>query len=314
MITTARVAVFGGEDLRSSVLALGLEPAIDAPDIALIDARDATAIKSAATLAAAVPRVIVVAEEDRDLLVALGVDARRVVTTLEPAKLGPILAGLMPAQTRSATRVLLVTAVRGGVGRTMLAANIATRIAPHRRVCLLDATGSGAASWWLQSEPRPWSDLESLVDELTADHLSVMADDVSPGLRIVGGASWAPSAPLLAASIRAAMALDDLVIIDAPLCADALVRLTRPAAPRALVLAYDDPWSRRVLDASAIADDDWLIASQTKVAKIGTRSVFRSLPRDEGAVASAVSSRAPVRGALGKAYDELAELILADAS
>ena len=214
---------------------------------------------------------------------------------------------------RESSEEAVVSYPRGGVGRTMLAVSLALRLTPQLRTCVVDATGCGAASWWLRCEPRPWSELEGLVDELTADHLSVMAEDAGPGLRIVGGTSVAPSAALLAATIRAATSLDDLVIVDAPLITDAVFRASAAIAHRVLVLAFDDPWSRRLL-ASAGRDDDWLIASQANVATIGDRPVFRCLPRDESAVSAAVAARSPVRGSLGKAYDDLAEILLVDAT
>ena len=313
-MTSVRVAVFGGPDLRAGVVALGLEPVSQDPEIALIDARDHAAVGSAAALPPHVPRVVVVFDADRALIAALGLDSTRVVTSVEPAMLGPALMRLRPERPRAATRVIVATGVRGGVGRSLLAANLALRIAARMRVCVVDATGRGATSWWLRCSPRPWTEFEGLVDELTADHLAVMAEESFSGMRVIGGTSVAPTTGLLGSTIRAATGLADLVIVDAPLRNDALARAATGLADRVLVLAYDDPWSKLMLDADPPSDEEWLIASQMKSASLDGRRAFRSLPRDESAVASAVASRGVAKGALGKAYDELAELLVIDAT
>jgi hypothetical protein len=314
VISSVRIAVFGGTDLRASVVALGLEPVTDDPDIALIDARDRDAVGSAAAVPAHVPRVVVVFDTDRLLIAALGIDPSRVVTSVEPAALGPILMRARPQRPRAATRVVVATGVRGGVGRSLLAANLALRIATRVRVCVVDGTGQGAASWWLRCSPRPWTEFEGLVDELTADHLAVMAEETSSGMRVIGGTSVVPTPALLSATIRAAMGLADLVVVDAPLRNDPLARAAAALADRVFVLAYDDPWSKLMLDADPPSDDEWLIASQMKTAAVHERRAFRALPRDESAVASAVASRGAAKGALGKAYDELADLLVIDAT
>jgi cellulose biosynthesis protein BcsQ len=221
---------------------------------------------------------------------------------------------LRPQRSRAATRVVVATGVRGGVGRSLLAANLAMRIAPRMRVCVVDATGHGAVSWWLRCSPRPWTEFEGLVDELTADHLAVMAEESMAGVRVIGGTSVAPTTALLGATIRAATGVADLVIVDAPLRNDARARAAAGLADRVFVLAYDDPWSQLMLDADPPGDEEWLVASQMKSASLDGRRAFRALPRDESAVASAVASRGAAKGALGKAYDELADLLVIDAT
>jgi hypothetical protein len=312
-MSSVRVAIFGGTDVRASVLALGLEPVTEDPEVALIDARDREAVITAAGLHPHVARVVVVFDTDRPLLDALGIEPAHVISSTEPAVLGPALMRLRPQRPRAATRVVAATGVRGGVGRSLLAVNLALRIAPRVRVCVIDATGHGAASWWLRCTPRPWTEFEGLVDELTADHLAVMAEDVS-SMRVVGGTSVVPSPALLGSTIRAASGLADLVIVDAPLRNDPLARVAASLADRVFVLAYDDPWSKLMLDADPPSDQEWLIASQMKVASLDGRRAFRSLPRDESAVASAVESRGAAKGALGRAYDELADLLVIDAT
>jgi hypothetical protein len=80
------------------------------------------------------------------------------------------------------------------------------------------------------------------------------------------------------------------------------------------VLSYDDPLSLATLDSSEIPIGAWLVASQARAPRIGERAAFRALPRDESAVGAAFSGRRAAGGALGRAYEELAELIALDAS
>ena len=314
MTDSARIAIFGGPELRAGVVALGLEPVTEDPEIALIDARDREAVGRAAAVHVQVPRVVVAFETDLALIGALGLDPSHVVTSAEPAVLGPALMRVRPQRPRAATRIVVATGVRGGVGRSLLAANLALRIATRLRVCVIDGTGHGAVSWWLRCTPRPWTEFEGLVEELTADHLSVMAEQIGSGMRVVGGTSVAPTPALLGATIRAAAGLADLVIVDAPLRNDPLARAAVSLADRVLVLAYDDPWSKLMLDTDPPSDDEWLIASQMKMPSLHGRHAFRAMPRDESAVSSAVASRSVAKGALGKAYDELAELLVIDAT
>jgi len=56
------------------------------------------------------------------------------------------------------------------------------------------------------------------------------------------------------------------------------------------------------------------MASQSRAPRIAERAAFRALPRDEAAIGAALSGRRAAGGALGRAYDELAELIALDAS
>ncbi|HET7700157.1 MAG TPA: hypothetical protein VFM06_04735 [Candidatus Limnocylindria bacterium] len=310
---SARVSVIGGEPLRESVIALGLEPCDDGAVVALVDLRDPAAVARAAALDRAVPRVVVAGEPERHLASALGIDPSRIVVSQEPAVLGPALMSALPVVARAPTRTVLVTGARGGVGTTLLATNLGRRLARTRRVCLIDGTGSGAAAWWLGCGAGPWPELEGLVDELTADHLAVIATEAA-GLRLVGGAPAAPSRALLAATVRAATAKSDLVIVDAPPMTSAAARDLAAQVDRRLLLAYDDPCSRATLASLAPADDVWLVASQSKAARLDERAVFRSLPRDESSVAQAMAKRWAVGGALGTAYDRFAELLLIDGS
>jgi hypothetical protein len=305
----------GGDDVRAAVGVIGFEVAeIDRAQIAIVDARDRAELARASLLPAAMPRVTLVAPEDRAFFTALGIDGARLVTSADPTILGPALVALVPKSTRGATKVLFITGSRGGVGRTLLAANLARRIGKTLRVSAIDATGSGALAWWLHASPKPWPELEAIADELTADQLALVADTDRGGTRVVGGAQVAPTKRSLAAVLRVASAISDLVIVDAPVACDPLARPPTSVADRRLILAYDDPWSALVLDAAVADDRDWLLISQSKASVVAGRRVFRSLPRDEASVSSAISSRSSVGGALGRAYDELAELIAIDAT
>ena len=309
-----RVAICGGDDLRAAAATLGLEPCdTGRPDMVLVDLRDAAACTAAAALEPGIPRVAVAGDSERALAAALGYDVASVAATCEPAALGPLVVAALPLTPRRATRLIAVTALRGGAGCSLLAANLARRLASRVGVVAVDATGTGALGWWLGCAPRAWAELEGLTDELTAEHLAVVATE-SAGLRVVGGAPVAPTRALAESTVRAAASLADLVIVDAPVLADERGRSLAILADRVMVLSYDDPLSIATLEASEVSSDVWLMASQSRTARIGERAAFRALPRDEAAVSAALSGRGSVGGALGRAYDELAELIALDAS
>lgn len=308
------MAICGGDDLRAAASALGLA-VCDAgrPDLVLVDLRDAAACAAAAALASAIPRVAVAGDAERALAAALGYDASAIAASCEPAALGPLVVAALPRTPRRATRLVAITAARGGVGRTMLVANLARRLASRLGVAAIDVTGTGALGWWLRCAPRAWTELEGLTDELTAEHLAVVAAE-SAGLRVIGGAPVAPTRALAESTVRAAASLAELVLVDAPVLADGRGRSLATLADRVFVLSYDDPLSLAALDACDLPSDAWLVASQSRTPRIGERAAFRALPRDETAVGEALAGRRAAGGALGRAYDELAELIALDAS
>ena len=307
-------AICGGDDLRAAAAALGLDPC-DAvrPDLVLVDLRDSAACAIAAAIAPGIPRVAVAGESERALAAALGYDASSIAATCEPAALGPLVVAALPRTPRRATRLVVVTGARGGVGRSLLVANLARRLASRLTVAAVDATGTGALGWWLECAPRTWTELEGLTDELTAEHLAVVATE-SAGLRVIGGAPVAPTRALAESTVRAAASLAELVLVDTPVVADDRGRALAALADRVLLLSYDDPLSLATLDASEVPNGTWLLASQSRTLRIGDHAAFRALPRDEAAVGAALSGRRAVGGALGRAYDELADLIALDAS
>lgn len=309
-----RAAICGGDDLRAAATALGLDPCDgDTPDIVLVDLRSASACVVAAAIKSGIPRVAVAGEAERALAAALGYDASSLAATCEPAALGPLVVAALPHATRQATRLVVVTGARGGVGRSLLVANLARRLASRLTVAAIDATGTGALGWWLQCAPRAWTELEGLTDELTGEHLAVVATE-SAGLRVIGGSPVVPTRALAESTVRAAASLAELVLVDAPVLADDRGRALAALSDRVLVLSYDDALSLATLEASEVPSGAWLIASQSRTARVGEQTAFRALPRDEAAVGAALSGRRAAGGALGRAYDELAELIALDAS
>lgn len=312
-MTEERIAVFGGDALHASITSLGFACDRDGARLAVVDLSDDDAVAEAATLAPDIARVFVCGGSRQQLLGAVGIPSERVARSSEPAVLGPVVARALPHERRTATRAVGVTGLRGGVGRTLLVTNLARRVATRLRVCVVDATGTGASAWWLRCLARPWSELEPLADELSADQLAIVASDAAPNVRVVGGRGTAPGRGVLDATIRVATHLDDLVLVDLPLLCDTVTARAFERVDRRLVLAYEDPLAVDTLDGGSLSDA-WLIASQSAAPRIGRHDAFRALPRDEAAVRSALSERTSAKGALGRAYDDLAELLVIDAT
>ena len=308
-----RVVLLGGPELVRAALALGLEVSDEHPDVALIDLRDPSSVSGAAALPSGLPRVVIADPAQRAIARALATPLDRIAASCEPAVLGPLVASAVPSVRPGRTRLVLVSAARGGTGRTLLVANLARRIAVHRSTVVLDMTGTGGAGWWLGVTPRPWSDIEGLGLELSAEHLAVVAEEAGPELRVIGGAPHAPTVAAALATARAATGMAELVLVDAPLLAEDRTRALLDLADRTLILTYADPASRGTQDATAIPGACWRIASQAPGRPDPSgHEVFFSLPRDESAVATAIASHGIARGRLGHAYDVLAALVTED--
>lgn len=307
-IRTPRIAAaVCGTSLVEAARVLGLDRD-GPPHLVLVDLRDPDAAAAAAVLPASLPRVAVVTAEQRDLLAASGASVATTVSA-DPAVLGPLIAAVVPRSARGGTRVVVVTAGRGGVGRTLLVANLAQRLAATRSVLTIDLTASGALGWWLGVTARSWLELVPLTDELRGEHLGALTAEIGPRLSLIGGPPQMPSPALALASLRAGRDLADLVIVDAPPAADPVAQAAAEIADRVLALSYDDAVSRAVRGAAALPETTWWIGAQGPI-----EQAFRSLPRDERSVADAVAARRPARGALGAAYDELALLLAIDAT
>jgi Mrp family chromosome partitioning ATPase len=275
----------------------------------LVDLRVADAAARAAAFSADIPRIVIATPEQAGLLAALGGGRMQVAASADAADIGPLVARSLPHAVAERTRVVTLTAARGGTGRTLCAANLARRLATDRTVVAIDGTGTGALGWWLGVDPRPWSELEALAGEIRAEHIELVSTAVAPRLSIVGGAPLPPSADVLAMTIAAAREIGDLVLIDAPLLPDERARMATATSDRVLVLSYADAASRAALSSADVPAAAWLIGSQDRVDQS-----FRLLPRDEQAVADALATRRSLGGALGRAYDELAELLAIDAT
>lgn len=278
------------------------------PQLVLVDLRDPDAAVAAAAYPESLPRVAVVTAEQRELIAATGATVPTAIST-DPAVLGPLVMAVAPRSARGATRVIVVTSARGGVGRTLLVANLARRLAEGRSVLAVDLTATGALGWWLGVASRPWLEITPLTDELRAEHLGLLAVEATARLAVLGGPPEIPPPALVTVALAAARDLVDTVIVDAPPLADPVTRAAIGSADRVLVLGYDDPVSRAILEAAVIPDDAWCIGAQGPI-----EHAFRVLPQDESSIAEAMATRAEIRGKLGTAYDKLAELLAIDAS
>ena len=306
-----RVAVCG-RIFGEAVAVLGLEPVEDRPQVALVDLADEVAIERACRLDRDLPRIAVGGPEQEKLVTALGLTVD-LVGSNDPSVIGPLLARIGPEAERGATRKIVVTGISGGVGRTLLVAHLAMRLARSASVLVLDATGTGAAGWWLGLSAGAWSDLEGLVDELTGEHLAVLAAEEGR-IRLMGAVSAMPSVALLAATMRAAGDLADVVVVDAPPLPDERATILRELADRTLLVVTDHPLSGAVTSLVSLDERIWLIASRCGSAVIGGHAVMRALPDDPRSVRAASRGPSPVGGALGRAYDDLAELLAVDIS
>ncbi len=300
--------MYGGDELRAACEILGLEEST-APRLVLVDLRCAGAAQQAATHPPAIPRILIATEEQSACFSALGTDGMAVVTSADPEAIGPFVAKLLPRPARDRTRVVTVTAARGGVGRTLCVANLVRRLADSCSVLAVDATGTGALGWWLGADPRSWSELEALASELRAEHVELVATSVGPRLSVIGGPPCLPSADTLVGTLTAARTVADIVVVDAPVLADERCRAAVAHSDRVLVLSYADPASLATLAAADVPEGAWIVGSQDRV-----DGAFRVLPRDERAIGERLERRGPVSGVLGRAYDELAELLSIDAT
>lgn len=304
-----RAAVCGAA-FDEAAAVLGLERVDDAPDVVLVDLGDVDAVRRASGFDVAVPRVVLGLVAHEELVRALGV-ALPIAGSAAPAVVGPLIAAALPSPERRATRTILVTGLRGGVGRTLLATALATRLAARSSVVVLDLTGTGAAGWWLGLNGGSWPDLEGLAGELTSEHLAVVAAE-DGRLRLVGGAPSMPSVALAVSATRAALALAEVVIVDAPPLNDDRTQALRDLADRVLLVVSDDAVTSAQLEALTDDGRTWTIASRSRAERIGGRAVLRALPDDATAIRSAARGPSRVGGDLGRAYDDLADLIAID--
>lgn len=301
-----------GESLVSTAAVLDLEQAADHTDVVLVDLRDPSALAAAAHADPMAPRIVLAGPEQTALIRALGRGGFEVADAPDPAGVGPLIAKLAPPRVRARTRLVVITGAAGGCGRTLLAVGLALRLATRGSVAVIDLTGSGAAAWWLRLSAAPWSEIEAVTEELTPEHLAVVASERG-SIRVVGGGGGMPSVELGIAAVRAALGLADLAVVDAPALRDARTEAVMALADRVIVPASDDPLSHAQLEALP-GDAYWILASRCAADRIGGHGVMRALPDDPAAVRAAAAGDGFVGGGLGRAYDELAEILAIDAS
>ena len=145
--------------------------------------------------------------------------------------------------------VIGVFSAKGGVGKTLLATNLAVAfgIGHHRKTALLDLNcGSGTADLLLDLEPdRSWSDLVSVVSELSAQHIKLAVTEYRPGVDLLaspGDWNWKGSLTkknlrLLVDSLKQEY---DLVVLDSPCSAGGTAEAALSLADIRLVLLTPD--------------------------------------------------------------------------
>jgi hypothetical protein len=304
----------GGEELRSAAAALGLEESGTAAEAAIVDGNDDVCVRQALSLPASLPRVFVADTSRAALLRAAGV--RHVLERpLSASALGPIVFALERALA-STPRTILCCAASGATGRTSLVANLALRMAKRTPAVAVDATGTGTLAWRLGAVVAPWSDVAAVGPELGEGHLRLAAAE-REGLLILGGPG-VPDEVLLRRALDLALTLGT-VFIDAPGYRPSTLLLER--ADRIFVCANPDPASaaatRQFLEQLG-QRESYLVVSQADERDVPhlTRAFDRSpaflLPRDEPACRSALETRGPAGGRLGRAYEAIAEILAAE--
>jgi len=291
-----RVAVCGGEPLRAAARAVGLEEDDEHAELVLVEAADEAAVARARALSPALPRVFVADGPFAALLEAAGA-AYVVSPPPRPSVLGPIIHTLERGRTR-APATIVVCAAGGASGRTSLVGNLAIRVARRTPAIAIDATGSGALAWRLGVTVTPWTEIAAVGADLSDGHLRLAAAE-RHGLLVVGGVG-APD--------------EDLVC--------RVVDLARSqTAARIVVCSNPDPASvsatRALLEQVADLETQLLVSqAEERDARALTASFGRAptylLPRDESACRAAVARRGPISGRLGRAYDAIAEILLAE--
>lgn len=308
------VAILGGADLEAVARSLDLVPQGDGASLALIDADDEDAVAAAAALAPDLPRVFV-ASATRASLLRAAAATHVVERPLTAARLGPAIFSIERSR-EPPPRVVLFLAATGATGRTSLVANLALRIAPRTPVIALDATGTGSLAWRLGTTVAPWSDLAAVGDELGEAHLRLAAAE-RDGALLLGGLG-VPSEALLLRVLEIARGMG-AALVDAP--PHWFAPELRAIADRVYLCANPDPASAAATSsafATALASGGQLVVSQARerdvqrlAALFGARPSF-VLPPDEPACRDALARRGRTAGALGRAYDSLAEILLAD--
>ncbi len=309
-----RVAICGGETLRAAARALGLEEDVARAEAVLVDASDDDAVARALALAASVPRVFV-ADGVRAALLEAGGATHIVAPPPAAGALGPVIHSIERGQKSGLTTLLCCAAV-GAAGRTSLVANLALRVARHTPVVAVDATGTGALAWRVGATVAPWADIAVVGAELGEGHLRLAAAECD-GVLVIGG-TGAADEDLARRVVELARGLG-VVLIDAP--AHRPPRALTERADRIVVCANPDAASaaatRALLEELADRDPQLLVSQAEErhareIAALYGRQATFLLPRDEPACRAALAARSLTRGKLGRAYDAIAEILVAE--
>lgn len=309
-----RVAVCGGEELRGAAASLGLQLDGSSAELVLVDADDEASVACAERLPTRAPRVFVAGVARAALLRAAGA-AHVVVGPCSAATLGPVVFAIERADER-APAIFAFVAATGATGRTSLVANLALRVAARVPVVALDGTGTGALAWRMGVTVAPWADIAAVGEDLGEGHLR-LASSERDGVSFVGGVGPVSEDQLLRV-LELSRALG-VVFLDAP--GYWFARRVVEAAERVWVCANPDPASAaltRVILADLADRSAQLVVSHAQerdVSHLGRefgRGPTLLLPSDEPACRDALARRGPTGGRLGRAYDAIAELVLAE--
>lgn len=121
--------------------------------------------------------------------------------------------------------VIGIFSAKGGVGKTLLATNLAVSMALGHRLqtALIDLNcGCGTADLLLDLRPeRSWGDLLDVIRELTPQHLQLAVTPYRPGLDLLAPPPQITSIPALsqgdlASLLEAFRKVYDLILVDAP--------------------------------------------------------------------------------------------------
>lgn len=145
--------------------------------------------------------------------------------------------------------VIGIFSAKGGVGKTLLATNLAAAFAiGHRtRTALIDLNpGTGTADLLLDLEPeRSWADLKDVLKELTPQHLQLAVTSYRPGLDLLASppqVEWksTPTKTDLAALLDAFRKEYELILVDVPSGVTELARAALELVDLRLILLTPD--------------------------------------------------------------------------
>jgi len=150
--------------------------------------------------------------------------------------------------------VIGVFSAKGGVGKTLLATNLAAAcgVGHHKKTVLVDLNiGNGATDLLLDLNPeRFWSDLGSVFQELTPQHLSLTITEYRPDLDLLASPPDLTKTEVikmedLSLLFNALKKVYDLIVLDTPIGIDPPVRGCLALAEiKLMVLTPDAPTLR----------------------------------------------------------------------